>query len=242
MIVKTPRAFLLAFLLAPSPALAQARECRIPQIIPRPRLELPSQREPRRVLPIGGFTLALSWSPEYCRARTASARDAVQCGGADDHFGFTLHGLWPEGKGREWPQYCRAVGLLPEKLIRKHLCATPSPQLLQHEWAKHGACTRATPDAYFLAATLMYSAVRYPDMKRLSRRRLTVSEFAQAFARVNPGMDASMLRIGTNRRAWLDEVLICLRSDLKLRRCPPHQPGAPASARLRIYRGGDNGL
>ena len=56
-------AMALAFL--PGVASAQAYQCSIPNagtLSVRP--DLPSEREPQRLLPIGHYTLAISWSPQ----------------------------------------------------------------------------------------------------------------------------------------------------------------------------------
>ncbi len=229
-----------AALIAPGVLHAQARECRVPERIASPRVE-PIPRDERRVLPIGGYTLALSWSPEFCRTRQREARHRLQCGGIGNggagRFGFILHGLWPEGRGAQWPQWCRPARPLPRQLVRRHLCETPSVQLLQHEWAKHGTCATRNPARYLRAASTMYRAVRYPDMDALSRRTLTVGQFAEAFAARNRGVSVDMIRVQTNRRGWLTEVRICLGRNLRPTRCPRHARGAPARARISIWRG-----
>ncbi len=234
------RLAVLALIALPGGALAQASQCTPPQRLPRPQPDGPGDAEPARRLPIGGYTLALSWSPQACRTPDAARRDPLRCGPrAAGRFGFTLHGLWPDGRGKAWPQYCTAVSLLPERVIRDHICATPSVQLLQHEWAKHGSCMGTTPAAYFSRSTALYRQVRYPDMRALSRRpALTVGQFAAAFASANPGMDAAMLRVTVDRRGWLDEVWLCLDTGFHTARCPAHQGGAAARARLKIWRDG----
>ena len=143
-----PRLILaLLLMLAPSAALAQSAQCRMPATLPRPKAEGPTAKEPKRVLPIGSYTLAISWTPQYCS--TARDRGSLQCGGRNGKFGFTLHGLWPDGVGKEWPQYCRPADLVPRDVVRDNLCATPSVQLIQHEWAKHGTCMTTKPELYF---------------------------------------------------------------------------------------------
>lgn len=219
----------------PGTALAQSSQCQVPGTLPRPHADLPTQQQPRRVIPIGSYTLAISWSPQYCRGK--QDRDSFQCG-QGNRFGFTLHGLWPDGEGKTWPQYCKPVGIVPPAVLRKHLCATPSVQLLQHEYAKHGSCMGVTPAAYFARANALYGKLRYPDMEALSRRpRLTAGQFATAIARVNPGITANMMRITADRRGWLDEVWLCLDKQLRYRTCPAHQGGLTANAPLKIWRG-----
>ena len=227
----------LLVLAAPAPALAQAAYCSIPQQLPRPRLELPPAGGPRRLLPITGYTLALSWSPQYCATARGPDR-AFQCSGRNGKFGFVLHGLWPEGRGRDWPRYCRAADLLPRQVIRQNLCTTPSAQLLQHEWAKHGSCMTTRPELYFNLARAFYDGIRYPNMTLLARREtLTVKQFAAEFARANKGLTPDMLRIRTTRGGALSEVWLCMDRAMDYARCPTGQRGAPAAAKLRIQPG-----
>lgn len=227
----------IALLLGAAETHAQSYQCSVPRTLPRPHPDLPSASQPQRVLPIGGYTLALTWAPQYChdKARDASAR--FQCA-SGNRFGFTLHGLWPDGVGRDWPQYCTAAALLPQPLIRQHVCATPSPQLMQHEWAKHGTCMGTTPAAYFARSTGLYARLRYPDMDALSRAPLTAGKFAAAMAAANPGLPANAIRVTANRRGWLDELWLCLDRHLAYARCAPGSGGLPAGAALKIWRGG----
>lgn len=227
----------LAALTAPAVASAQAYKCAIPDRIATPRPDGPTPREPRRVLPIGGYTLAITWAPQYCRSNADRDASAFQCG-SGNRFGFTLHGLWPDGRGKQWPQYCSTAAILPREVVQANLCATPSPQLLQHEYAKHGTCMGMPPADYFRRSTALYARLRYPDMDALSRRRgLTVGQFATAFARANRGVAPDMLRVTANRGGWLDEVWLCLDTRMAFARCPSHQGGLAPSKRLKIWRG-----
>ncbi|XHS00203.1 ribonuclease T(2) [Sphingomonas sp. DBB INV C78] len=224
----------------PGTALAQARDCRVPAVLPRPAVDEATAQQPRRNVPIGGYTLALTWSPEYCRTRANSPTDRFQCGGGPARFGFTLHGLWPDGLGEQWPQYCRPAALLPDRLVRSNLCMTPSVQLLQHEYAKHGTCMSASPEAYFRTAGALYGGLRFPDMAALSRRpTLSVRQLAEALATSNPGTDAAMWKIATNRKGWLEEVRLCLDTALKPKRCRAWAGGAKPNDSVRIWRGGN---
>ena len=225
-----------AVLLVPSVARAQAYQCAVPSRVERPRSERATPEQPRRLLPIGGYTLAITWAPQYCHGHADDAGARFQCG-AGSRFGFTLHGLWPDGIGAVWPQYCRATGLLPTPLIRRNLCATPSAQLQQHEWAKHGTCMGGQPAAYFARSTGLYRRLRYPNMDSLSRTTLTAGRLASLMAAANPGLGADMMRITANRQGWLDEIWLCLDKRFGYARCPAHQGGLPERAVVKIWRG-----
>ena len=231
-------ALMIAPLLAIMPGVAQAQayKCEIPGTIARPRPDLPSRSEPKRVLPIGGYTLALTWAPQFCHDGARNASTRFECG-SGNRFGFTLHGLWPDGVGKQWPQYCAATPLLPRKLIRQHLCATPSVQLLQHEWAKHGTCMGTTPAAYFERSTRLYARLRYPDMDALSRRGVSAGGLAAAVAAANPGLPANAIRVTATRQGWLDELWICLDKRFAYERCKAGSGGVPASTAIKIWRG-----
>jgi ribonuclease T2 len=218
-------------------AAAQAQQCSAPGSWPRVHVEGPSEKEPKRLMPIGGYTLAISWSPQYCATSGRRAAEAFRCAEGGRRFGFTLHGLWPDGTGRDWPQYCRPAAILPRKVVRANLCTTPSAQLIQHEWAKHGTCMTTRPADYFDRSRAMYDRLRFPDMGELARTKgLRAGDFAAAFAAANKGMRADMMRVTATRDGWLDEVWLCLDKRFALARCPAHgggvRPGTPLKIRL----------
>ena len=220
----------------PGVAGAQSYRCTVPSNLPRPRPDLASASQPQRLRPIGGYTLALTWAPQYC-LKNARARSAkFQCQ-SDNRFGFTLHGLWPDGIGKEWPQYCTTTAVLPPAIVKQNLCATPSVQLLQHEWAKHGTCMGTTPAAYFERSTGLYGKLRYPDMAALSRKPLNAGQLAAAFADVNPGIPANAVRVTANAKGWLNEVWLCLDKSFAYTRCTAGPGGLAANASIKIWRG-----
>ncbi|MEH3106013.1 MAG: ribonuclease T [Sphingomonas fennica] len=230
--MKPVAAAVIALLAAlPAAVQAQARECRVPADLPRAHVEGPTAEEPMRQMPIARYTLAVSWSPHYCRPRAGRPTpDSFQCSG---DFGFTLHGLWPDGVGQTWPQYCQPAALVPDRVVRETLCATPDVQLIQHEYAKHGTCMGVSPAAYFSRSTALYRDLRFPDMARLARRTQTVRSVTRAFAAANPGMRADMLRLNLDRQGWLSEVWICLDTAFKREKCPAGGPRQTTKVRIR---------
>lgn len=215
-------------------AFAQAPQCIIPKNLPAPKVETPPRNEIRRAK-VTGNILALSWSPQFCRAHEGDSRHVSQCG-VKGQFGFILHGLWPEGQGRNDPAWCAPSGPLSRETIQRNFCVTPSAQLQQHEWQKHGTCATHDPDRYFKAASILYGAMKWPDMMALSFKRPTVAEFVQAFVAANPGLPFAAVRVKTSRGGWLEEVKICLDTDYRQRACPPDVNGTPLRARLKIWR------
>lgn len=223
------------------PALAQAWQCRPSANLPRPQPEYAKAGEVRRTA-VDGYILALSWSREHCRGRENNAADALQCGKTMGEFGFVLHGLWPEARGPNYPQWCRRAEPLSRAVVAQNICMTPSVQLLQHEWAKHGTCMARKPETYFGAARLLFEALEFPDMDRLSRQgekegTLTVARLAEEFTLNNDGLPEKAMKVKTNRRGWLEEVHICLDKKFKPRACPAFVRGAPTSAQIKIWRG-----
>lgn len=231
-------ALLLLAAATPTPLLAQAYQCAMPRIAQAPPDATRPADEPRRVRPVTGYTLALSWSPEHCRTRKQSRQDALQCGGENGEFGFILHGLWPETDGSDYPQWCAMdpPDIAPGT-VQQNLCIIPSERLIAHEWAKHGTCMARKPESYFAISARLYRAVRYPDMERLSRSELTAGMLAKAFADANPGLEPEMVAIDLNRRGWLQQVRLCLGEDFRPRTCPAFARRPRGDTSVKIWRG-----
>lgn len=233
------RAFAALLVLAAShggAALAQAYQCTIPTApMSVPRIE---QDGPTRLMPVASYTLALSWSPEFCRNREDNPRNARQCSGQGGRFGFVVHGLWPEGRGESWPQWCPTRRQPPPALVRQQLCTTPDARLLAHEWAKHGSCMVGTPETYFSVTRVLYNSLRLPDFDRLSRREgLTAGAIREAFADANPHWEPEHVGLRVNERGWLEEMRLCYDRRFRPARCSPGRYGPGEGTEVRIWRG-----
>lgn len=167
----------------PAMAQAQAYQCRVPASVSIP--DIRADEKPRRV-PTTGYTLALSWSPEFCKGRETSQRDGMQCSGRNGRFGLVVHGLWPEGRST-WPQWCPTARRPSPAEARKNLCMMPSTYLVAHEWAKHGACMTRRPETYYKVTRILWDSLTFPDFDRLSREE---------------GLDAGTLRSAFAPRQW----------------------------------------
>lgn len=225
-----------ALALVPGIAQAQAYQCRVP----RGPVSVPavSRDGPVRQVPVTGYTLALTWSPEYCRFRQDRAADRRQCSGRAGRFGFTVHGLWPEGRGAAWPQWCQSARGPSSRELAPNLCMTPSAVLLAHEWAKHGACMVSAPDKYFRVTRILWSSLRWPDYDRIARKDgLTAGEIRRAFADANRYWEPEHVGLVVNERGWLREMRLCYGKDFMPARCDPRRFGPRDSARVKIWRG-----
>lgn len=228
------RLLTLPLALLATPALAQGWQCQIPPQISVP--PLPEPDAPPRIVPTTGYTLAISWSPEFCRTRKDDPRHATQCSGKYGRFGFVLHGLWPDGSGGQYPQYCPSRRLPDAQTLRRNFCTTPSAELQLHEWAKHGTCMSKDPAAYFDKGRTLFQAMQFPDMARLSRTEgLDAGKVRQALTIANPRLKPDMIRLLLGRDGWLREIHVCHSVRMKPARCPGGN-GPADSMPVKIWR------
>ncbi len=228
---------LLAALAWPFTAQAQAYQCRAPQSIEEPRPVQPDG--PRSTMPITGYTLAVSWSPEFCRGGKAS-RDPgnYQCNGQIGRFGFVLHGLLPEGANGRAPQWCSTTPRPSQQDYRANLCMTPVPWLIEHEWTKHGSCMAKSPADYFKVSRILWDSLRLPDADRLSRQeRLTAGDLRRAFIARNPQFPLASVGLVVSNGGWLREMHICYGKAFKPAACDRRGFGPANDTPLRIWRG-----
>lgn len=231
---RTSLVLLLAALAAPGPLLAQAYQCRLPQSAQVPII---APDAPARAARVTGYTLALTWSPEFCKPREGETRHAFQCAGANGSFGFVVHGLWPQGAGG-WPQWCPAQTRLTPAELRRNLCMMPSPRLVARQWSKHGACMTKRPETYFGVTRILWESLRLPDYDRLSREDgLTAGRIRTAFVEANPGWPRRAVGVKLNERGWLEELRLCYSRRFRPMACDAARLGARDGARAKIWRG-----
>lgn len=197
-----------------SGASAPPRSCHLPKTItPAPEL-VPPANEIVRDQTTAFYMLALTWAPEACRGKGGDPELATQC--QANNFGFILHGLWPDGMGGRHPRYCGPAPALSVATVKKHLCMTPSAASLQHEWAAHGTCGWATPEAYFEQASVLWRSVKLPSMAAT----MTAGQIREAFVKANP----SLIPVGINLRLTSDnrlrDVRLCYDLDYRPSACP----------------------
>ena len=150
--------------------------------------------------------LALEWEPGFCEIHGNAPPECKTAGGASAHF--SLHGLWPEPRGR---YYCGVdvarvrtdcapdFGALPAPVLSPETSARlaaimPGTQsrLDRHEWLKHGSCYGGDAEAYFrraidLAEQVNASPALHPFVESAGRT-VSAEEVRAAFdAAFGPG-------------------------------------------------------
>lgn len=210
---------------------AATSSCAIPdQVVPAP-VEAPPADQIHPDVPIAAYLLSLIWSPEACRAGAQEADKAIQC--EANSFGFTVHGLWPNGPDKVHPRYCKPAPQISAATVRANLCMTPSPWLLQHEWGAHGTCAWATPEAYFAKAQSLRAALRFPDLTPSANGTMTAGAVRDAFLKLNKGMTRDGLDVHVGKGNRLEEVRVCYDLSFKLAPCIGTK-GAPDAATIHV--------
>ena len=216
----------------PGVAQAQAFQCTLPQRVEVPRIDT---ERPRR-LPVTGYTLALSWAPEFCRFREDDKRHARQCSGREGRFGFTVHGLWPES-GRSWPQWCGGSDLRAEE-ARRNLCISPDARLIARQWEKHGTCMTRRASTYLKVTRILYNGLQWPDFVRISREdNLTAGTIRTRLADANSGWFPEAVGVHLDRKGWLEELRLCYDKRFMPKPCDKARFGAKDDEVARIWRG-----
>lgn len=202
--------------------------CAIPSDATPAPVEPPPSSQINRATPTAAYLLALTWTPEFCRSQGHQPGNAFQCGA--NRFGFIVHGLWPNGAGKEHPRYCREAPALDMATLKANLCMTPSAALLQHEWAAHGTCAWNDSKTYFDKARVLREALNVPE---LEAKPLTAGQLRDAFLARNRGMVRKGIDVRVDKANRLTEVRICY--DLKFRFAPCLSgTGTPDPIAIRI--------
>ncbi len=161
-----------------------------------------------------------------------------QCSGDYGRFGFVVHGLWPEGRGGGWPQWCNTARRPAPAEIRPHMCMSPSAHLLAKQWAKHGSCMVRRPATYFKVTRILWNSFDMPNMDKLSRDdTLNAGAVRAAFIRSNPFWKADQIGIKLDRGGWFEEIRLCYDKNFMPSRCNKRQLGPRDSVNVKVWRG-----
>ena len=138
---------------------------------------------PDTAQPGGAMVLALSWQPAFCEGAPRRPECRALDPGDRAARAFSLHGLWPGGRGTA---YCGAAAALEDRrwsdlpepeLDRETRAALVQAmpgmrsRLHRHQWAKHGSCYGTDADTYFDHALALVAAVNGSVLAEAFRRR-----------------------------------------------------------------------
>lgn len=214
-----------------------AAECQIPTDLPEPSIP----RRDEKVLPVTDYQFVLSWSPNHCHVVSGQELDdtkawdrTFQC--ENNHFGFVVHGLWPQAKGssnkKNSPRSCEPSERLPKTLLEKNLCTVPGVALMQNEWSEHGTCVTNDPEKYFGQIQSLAARFRPGDI-RLTPGDHTAAEVRDAVVAVNPALlQRKHVGVRADKNRNLQEIYICLRKNLQPMICP--KPGIADKTTLTV--------
>jgi ribonuclease T2 len=205
--------------------------CALPSSTPAVSIGAPPPDQVQTKVRTAAYVLALTWAPEFCRTHGDQRDDDIEC--RDNRFGFVVHGLWPNGPARVHPRFCHPARAVDGETVRANLCMTPSVWLLQHEWAAHGTCGWATPEAYFAKAHALRTGLDVPRLKPGPGEMMKAGEVRGAFLALNRRLNRQELDLDVDKDQRLQEVLICYDLAFRPAHCL-HGIGVPDGASIRV--------
>ena len=173
------------------------------------------------------YLFTLSWVPEYCH----SHRDAVECS-TDSHYGFIVHGLWPQFFNGRYPEHCSDQGAPDNPAALRNVM--PDAGLIRHEWSTHGTCSGLSPDQYFGLIRRSFEAIRIPAVLARPSRSFTMepAEIKRAFIQANPKLNESSMAVNCPQN-FLQGIQICVSKSGSPINCPAN---ATRDCRARSIR------
>ncbi|GGD92556.1 hypothetical protein GCM10011390_09100 [Aureimonas endophytica] len=181
--------------------------------------------------------LAISWQPAFCEGQSRKPECRSQTADRADGRRFSLHGLWPQPRSRE---YCGPAAPLKEQTKTGGWKSLPEPQLSaatkarlddampgtqslleRHEWARHGTCFGLDAEGYFGRAIALLDAVNGSAVAELFAARigqnLSTEEIRAAFDKAfGPGA-GERVRVSCRddgSRRLIDELTIGLSGEI----------------------------
>jgi len=163
------------------------------------------------------YLLTLSWAPEFC-ATHESGRTSSECD-PNHHYGFVVHGLWPENQNGSYPENCAPAQPVSNDIVRSMLPVMPARGLIQHEWATHGTCSGLSSQDYFAEVEQAYRALKVPAEYQHPAKALQSApgDMEQRFADANQA-PKNAFRVTCSNGEFV-ALEICLTKDLKYRGC-----------------------
>jgi len=157
------------------------------------------------------YILSLSWSPQHC----AETHDpSTECTGAT-HYGFVVHGLWPNANNGKNPENCPGPPYDPSFATPDLLKVMPSTTLVQHEWVTHGTCSGLAPKDYFTKILDARALITIPAEFQSPDHTVSIApaDLRQKFATANSSIPLTSFSV-SDKGKYLEEMRVCLTKDL----------------------------
>jgi ribonuclease T2 len=163
------------------------------------------------------YLLTLSWAPEFCATHGSSASSS-ECD-PQRHFGFVVHGLWPENEDGSYPQHCAPAQPVAQATVQHMLPIMPDRGLIQHEWATHGTCSGLDTQTYFSDIEKAFHEVQIPQEYRAPASVVNANpaDIEQKFADANHAPRGAF-RVSCSNAEFV-AIEACLTKDLQYRQC-----------------------
>jgi ribonuclease T2 len=161
----------------------------------------------------GYYLLTLSWSPEFCHSPAHAEKPECQSG----HYGFVVHGLWPQ-YAQGYPENCsNAPGLANPAEMADFM---PDVGLVAHEWSTHGTCSGLDAESYFKLLRQAFTSVKIPVRFAAPHDSFSIppQEVKSAFVEANPNFSAGEMTVSCGNN-YLTAVSMCMTKDLKPTAC-----------------------
>jgi ribonuclease T2 len=165
------------------------------------------------------YVLSLLWSPSICQATKAYLEKPRLCS-SGQMSSFFVEGLWPQYE-RGFPEFCqKAAPMLSRKVVDGLLDIMPDPELIVHEWERHGTCTASSPNEFFANVRRASALVKIPDEYRKPNNTLvaTSAEIKGSFVRANDGLSSDAIVLACDRER-LRGIELCISRDFTFRSC-----------------------
>jgi len=159
------------------------------------------------------YLLTLSWSPEFCHSPVHADKPECQSG----HYGFVVHGLWPQN-AEGYPEHCsNAPGLANPAEFADIM---PDAGLVAHEWSTHGTCSGLDAEDYFKLLRQAFTSIKVPGRFAAPHESFSLppQEVKDEFVRANPNFNAAEMTVSCGNN-YLTAVSFCMTKDLKSTAC-----------------------
>ncbi|HCY99295.1 MAG: ribonuclease T [Rhodobacterales bacterium RIFCSPHIGHO2_02_FULL_62_130] len=180
----------------------------------------PVQAEGEQAGDFDYYVMSLGWSANWC-ALEGDAHNDPQCD-RGRRLTWTLHGLWPQYE-EGYPSYCHTTARDPARTESEAMAdIMGGAGLAWYQWKKHGRCAGLSAKTYYATMRQAYASVTIPPLFANVSKDLQVPAevIEKAWLESNPDLSRDQITV-TCKGGMIQEVRICLTTDLAPRRCGP---------------------